>query len=195
MELRAVLSDQHYRPPDYSLRHRQGLPRLLAAFAASWLSIWLNDLHPPPRPRGRWSFQLLSGRSINSYEGTWVLSDHDSSAAPQTVQIASPVCGIKNFSSVRLYSARRNCIEQLSPSPKYAPGSAHFPVGTYGRRRRATHGPMTSACPTSRRALSARPAATSARRKASAITASRASRGRATYSGGSCSSSGVRASP
>jgi hypothetical protein len=30
-----------------------------------------------------------------------VLSDHDSSAAPQTVQIASPVCGIKNFSSVR----------------------------------------------------------------------------------------------
>ena len=63
--------------------------------------------HPPPRsrPRGRWSFQLLSGRSISSYEGTWVLSDHDSSAAPQTVQIASPVCGIKNFSSVRLYSA------------------------------------------------------------------------------------------
>jgi hypothetical protein len=37
--------------------------------------------------------------------GTWVLSDHDSSAAPQTVQIASPVCGTKNFSSVRLYSA------------------------------------------------------------------------------------------
>jgi hypothetical protein len=34
-----------------------------------------------------------------------VLSDHDSSAAPQTVQIASPVCGTKNFSSVRLYSA------------------------------------------------------------------------------------------
>jgi hypothetical protein len=33
----------------------------------------------------------------------WVLSDHDSSAAPQTVQIASP--DIKNFSSVRLYSA------------------------------------------------------------------------------------------
>jgi hypothetical protein len=61
--------------------------------------------HPPPRSRGRWSFRLLSGRSISSYEGTWVLSDHDSSAAPQTVQIASPVCGIKNFSSVRLYSA------------------------------------------------------------------------------------------
>ena len=34
-----------------------------------------------------------------------MLSDHDSSAAPQTVQIASPVCGTKNFSSVRLYSA------------------------------------------------------------------------------------------
>jgi hypothetical protein len=48
---------------------------------------------------------FLSGRSISSYEGTWVLSTHDSSAAPQTTQIASPVCGTKNFSSVRLYSA------------------------------------------------------------------------------------------
>ena len=37
--------------------------------------------------------------------GTWVLSDHDSSVAPQTAQIASPVCGTKNFSSARLYSA------------------------------------------------------------------------------------------
>jgi hypothetical protein len=34
-----------------------------------------------------------------------VLSRHDSRAAPQTVQTASPVCGTKNFSSVRLYSA------------------------------------------------------------------------------------------
>ena len=34
-----------------------------------------------------------------------MLSDHDSSAAPHTAQIASPVCGTKNFSSVRLYSA------------------------------------------------------------------------------------------
>jgi hypothetical protein len=34
-----------------------------------------------------------------------VLSCHDSSAAPQTVQTASPVCGTKNFSSVRLYLA------------------------------------------------------------------------------------------
>jgi hypothetical protein len=48
---------------------------------------------------------FLSGRSISSYMGTWVLSNHDSSAAPQTAQIASPVCGTKNFSSVRLYSA------------------------------------------------------------------------------------------
>jgi len=48
---------------------------------------------------------FLSGRAISSYMGTWVLSDHDSSAVPQTVQIASPVCGTKNFSSVRLYSA------------------------------------------------------------------------------------------
>src|SRR5258708_38178173 len=35
----------------------------------------------------------------------WVLVHHDSSAAPQTVQTASPVCGTKNFVSVRLYSA------------------------------------------------------------------------------------------
>src|SRR6266403_3100907 len=48
---------------------------------------------------------FLSGRSISSYVGTWPLFHHDSSAAPQTVQTASPVCGTKNFSSVRLYSA------------------------------------------------------------------------------------------
>src|SRR5712664_3912168 len=47
----------------------------------------------------------LSGRLISSNEGTWVLFHHDSSAAPQTVQTASPVCGTKNFASVRLYSA------------------------------------------------------------------------------------------
>ncbi|MDB5604858.1 MAG: hypothetical protein JWP25_1758 [Bradyrhizobium sp.] len=34
-----------------------------------------------------------------------MLFHHDSSAAPQTVQTASPVCGTKNFVSVRLYSA------------------------------------------------------------------------------------------
>ena len=43
-----------------------------------------------------------SGRLTSSNEGTWV---HDSSAAPQTVQTALPVCGTKNFVSVRLYSA------------------------------------------------------------------------------------------
>src|SRR6266850_2190329 len=42
---------------------------------------------------------------MSSYEGTWAQFHHDSSAAPQTVQTASPVCGTKNFSSVRLYSA------------------------------------------------------------------------------------------
>jgi hypothetical protein len=30
---------------------------------------------------------------------------------------------------------RRNCIEQSSPSPVYAPGSAHFPVGTMPQSR------------------------------------------------------------
>jgi hypothetical protein len=48
---------------------------------------------------------VLSGRLTSSNEGTWVLFHHDSSAAPQTVQTASPVCGTKNFVSVRLNSA------------------------------------------------------------------------------------------
>jgi hypothetical protein len=48
---------------------------------------------------------FLSGRLTSSNEGTWVLFHHDSSAAPQTVQTASPVCGTKNFASVRSYSA------------------------------------------------------------------------------------------
>jgi hypothetical protein len=48
---------------------------------------------------------FLSGRLISSNEGTWVLFHHDSSAAPQTAQTASPVCGTKNFVSARLYSA------------------------------------------------------------------------------------------
>ena len=39
---------------------------------------------------------------ISSNEGTWVLFNHNFSAAPRT---ASPVCGAKNFVSVRLYSA------------------------------------------------------------------------------------------
>src|SRR5450755_5068114 len=47
----------------------------------------------------------LSGRLTSSNEGTWMLSHHASSAAPQTVQTAPPVCGAKNLSSVRLYSA------------------------------------------------------------------------------------------
>ena len=34
-----------------------------------------------------------------------MLFHHDSSATPQTVQTASPVCGTKNFVSVRSYSA------------------------------------------------------------------------------------------
>ena len=65
-------------------------------------------------PRRAWSillgwvrlcWRLPSGRLTSSNEGMWVLVHHNSSAAPQTVQTASPVCGTKNFSSVRLYSA------------------------------------------------------------------------------------------
>src|SRR5260370_21462827 len=55
-------------------------------------------------PKGFWG-GFPSGRLKSSNEGTWVLSDHDSSAAPQTVQTALPVCGTKNVVSVRLYSA------------------------------------------------------------------------------------------
>jgi hypothetical protein len=46
-----------------------------------------------------------SGRLTSSNEGTWVLSHHASNAAPQTSQAAPPVCGSRNFVSVRLYSA------------------------------------------------------------------------------------------
>ena len=55
--------------------------------------------------RARSHSGFLSGRLTSSNEGTWMLSHHASSAAPQTVQTAPPVCGAKNLSSVRLYSA------------------------------------------------------------------------------------------
>jgi hypothetical protein len=55
--------------------------------------------------RARSHSGFLSGRLTSSNEGTWMFSHHASSAAPQTVQTAPPVCGAKNFSSVRLYSA------------------------------------------------------------------------------------------
>jgi hypothetical protein len=64
-----------------------------------------------------------SGRLTSSNEGTWVPFHHDSSAAPQTVQTASPVCGSKNFVSVRLYSAPQ-LHRTLSPFLEYAPQAA-----------------------------------------------------------------------
>jgi hypothetical protein len=55
--------------------------------------------------------------------GKWVLFHHDSSAAPQTVQTASPVCGAKNFSSVRLYSAPQlHWTTVAIPGNVWAPG-------------------------------------------------------------------------
>src|SRR6266446_2036195 len=48
---------------------------------------------------------FLSGRLTSSNVGTCVLSNQDSNVAPQTLQDAWPVCGTKNFVSVRLYSA------------------------------------------------------------------------------------------
>jgi hypothetical protein len=48
----------------------------------------------------------LSHRAFNKFVFRNVVAfQPHSRAAPQTVQTASPVCGTKNFSSVRLYSA------------------------------------------------------------------------------------------
>src|ERR1700732_5106836 len=57
------------------------------------------------RPFGRAHAGFLSGRLTSSNVGTCVLSNQDSNVAPQTLQDAWPVCGTKNFISVRLYSA------------------------------------------------------------------------------------------
>jgi len=59
----------------------------------------------PPRPLGRAHAGFLYGRLTSSNVGTCVLSNQDSNVAPQTLQDAWPVCGTKNFVSVRLYSA------------------------------------------------------------------------------------------
>jgi len=48
---------------------------------------------------------FLSGRLTSSNVGTCVLPNQDSNVAPQTSQDAWPVCGTRNFVSVRLYSA------------------------------------------------------------------------------------------
>jgi hypothetical protein len=60
-----------------------------------------------------------------------VLFPHDSSAAPQTVQTASPVCGTKNFSSVRLYSApqlHRTIVAILGICPRGTPDRPRCPL-------------------------------------------------------------------
>jgi hypothetical protein len=58
------------------------------------------------RPYGLWDgFMRDSGRLTSSNAGTCVLPNQDSSVAPQTLHDAWPVCGTKNFVSVRLYSA------------------------------------------------------------------------------------------
>src|SRR5436190_10468339 len=59
----------------------------------------------------------------------WVLFHHDSSAAPQTVQTASPVCGTKNFVSVRLYSApqlHRTIVAILGICPRGTPDQPQY---------------------------------------------------------------------
>jgi len=79
-----------------------------------------------------------SGRLTSSNEGTWVLVHHDSSAAPQTVQSASPGCGTKNFVSARLYSApqlHRTIVAILricaAPDPFSSPELCHNQIDHY----------------------------------------------------------------
>jgi hypothetical protein len=58
-----------------------------------------------------------------------VVFHHDSSVAPQTSQNASPVCGTKNFSSVRLYSApqlHRTIVAILGICPCGTPDQPQF---------------------------------------------------------------------
>src|SRR6266404_6676485 len=66
-----------------------------------------------------------SGRLTSSNVATWVLSNQDSNVAPQTLQETWPVCGTKNFVSVRSYSAR-NRNGRLPPFSKYAPSASRF---------------------------------------------------------------------
>ena len=60
-----------------------------------------------------------------------MLSSHDSRAAPQTVQTASPVCGTKNFSSVRLYSAPQLHCTIVAIQTNMRFGLSVFQPGTY----------------------------------------------------------------
>jgi len=72
-----------------------------------------------------WRFSI--GRSTISYVGTWVLSDHDSSAAPQR---SRHPYAVPRTSLQCVCTRRRNCIEQLSPSTEYAPRTFYFQPGT-----------------------------------------------------------------
>src|SRR6266513_6246856 len=99
---------------------------------------------------------LRSGRLTSSNEGMWVLVHHDSSAAPQTVQTASPVCGTKNFVSVRLYSApqlHRTIVAILGICPRGTPDQPpylcdHTPLGGVVRLegRSSTKRPRLAGC-------------------------------------------------
>jgi hypothetical protein len=57
-------------------------------------------------------------------ERAW-FPNQDSNVAPQTLQDAWPVCGTKNFVSVRC-TQRRNRIGRLSPFSEYAPSANRF---------------------------------------------------------------------
>ena len=84
-----------------------------------------------------------SGHLTSSNEGTWVLFHHDSSAAPQTVQTASPVCGTKNFVSVRLYSApqlHRTIVAILGICPRGTPDQPPMPLRSYSAWWRCAFG-------------------------------------------------------
>ena len=85
-----------------------------------------------------------------------MLVHHDSSAAPQTVQTASPVCGTKVFSSVRLYTApqlHRTIVAILGICPRGTPDQPpylcdHTPLGGVVRLegRSSTKRPRLAGC-------------------------------------------------
>jgi len=99
------LSWRPYSPEHvFTFPHREIAALYIGRADVLRVRVAFNDLLPCADAFGIHA-GFRSGRLTSSNEGTWVLFHHDSSAAPQTVQTASPVCDTKNFVSVRLYSA------------------------------------------------------------------------------------------
>jgi hypothetical protein len=80
------------------------------------------------------------------YVGTWVLSNHDSNAARRPRRPRHPYAVPRTFLQC-VCTRLRNCIEQLSPCPEYAPLTARFPAWKSGKwRNPASVGGADRAC-------------------------------------------------